>query len=93
MPYANLFEQLGFVTDLPGLPALLARLHAMPAAEFEARERRAAELNASHFTVDGVLRQIGLFLRTPEASDLVCQQLPPTTRDMLTAKGDAHAIA
>lgn len=82
VPYARLFEQLGFLSDLPGLPSLLARLHAMPPAELEARERRAAELNASHFLVPGVLEQIGLFMRAPTASDLVCQKLPPTTRDM-----------
>ena len=54
----------------------------MPPSEIEARERRARELNRSHFTVGGVLEQIGRFLVEPQASDLVCQRLPPSTRDM-----------
>ena len=83
VPYADLFAaQLGFVSDVAGLPTLLRRLRAMPAAQLEAREAAAAQLSASHFTLPGVLEQIERFLLAPATSDLRCQRLPPTPRDM-----------
>ena len=70
------------MTDLKGLPALLQRLQRMAPSELEARERRAAGVNASHFCLDGVLDQVGRFMLEPHTSDLVCQPLPPAPRGL-----------
>lgn len=82
LPYARLFRHdLGFATDLAGLPQLLRRLLNTSDAELERRERAAASLRDSHFTLAGVVDQIGRFMVRPSTSDLLCQRLPASTRD------------
>ena len=49
-------------------------------AEVLAREARARELAASHFSLAGVAAQVQAWL-IDEPSDLLCTRLPPTVRD------------
>ena len=62
------------------LPAVLARLHAMSAAELEARTARVLAARASHFSYDGTLEHVARFLLNDPArpSDLRCVPLPLT---------------
>ena len=80
VPYADLFPRVGFVANLTSLPALLRELAVTPPAELRRREALALRLAESHFSAEGVMRQIALFLRGG-ASDLRCAALPPTPRD------------
>lgn len=82
VPYADLFRQeLGFVTDLHGLDQLIAgQLERMTTADLRQRERRIVELRTSHFSFEGALEQIKLFLNGGD-SDLRCQKLPGSARD------------
>lgn len=86
VPYGDLYEQIGWSTNLRRLPAMLEQLSAgegsfAPAALRE-RERRARAIRDSHYSIAGVLEQIGLFMTRPEASDLRCIKLPPTPRGL-----------
>tara|TARA_B110001452_G_scaffold256792_1_gene250454 strand:- start:233 stop:1387 length:1155 start_codon:yes stop_codon:yes gene_type:complete len=81
VPYERLFKQeIGLVVDVDGLDALLRHLHAAPGtgAELEKRERAALRLRKSHFSLDGVITQIGRFLTAPHSADLQCRPLPPS---------------
>jgi hypothetical protein len=81
VPYRRLFvRELGFVASLKDLPRVLALVHALTPAEVAAREARASALVASHFSFNGTLAQVAKFLVNPRASDLECEQLPPTVR-------------
>jgi len=55
VPYPSLYEELGFSTDLEGLPKLLERIAKMPLKELKERERRIEEVAFSHFTREGTL--------------------------------------
>jgi len=77
VPYRHLFESIGFSTDVPGLPALLKRLQNMTDSELEQMEARGLQLRESHFTVEGMLRQVSSFLTGRNGGgDLRCQRLP-----------------
>lgn len=82
LPYEQLFrERLGFASNLRGLAGLLRDLANASSDELERRERTAANMSRSHFTLHGVMDQIGRFLRDPRRSDLQCQRLPRSVRD------------
>lgn len=80
IPYARLFGDVGFVTSVFGLPRLIWRLAWLNDTELLAREARARELAASHFSLSGVATQVQAWL-LDERSDLLCSLLPPTVRD------------
>ena len=51
------------------------------ARDLARRERTAARLRGSHFTLGGVMQQIQSWMLDPARSDLQCQRLPSTIRD------------
>ena len=63
-------KNIGFSTDLDGLPKLMKKLQEMPLQELERMEKQIRSLRASHFSY-----QISLFMKN-EASDLQCQKVP-----------------
>jgi hypothetical protein len=75
VPYANLFESFGFIATLDELPALVERLQQMTHADFRQREARIVRYRDSHFSMPGVMHQIGLFM-TGRTGDLQCMALP-----------------
>lgn len=82
VPYERLFRRsVGYVSSIADLPLLLHRLFNVTHDELERRERRAAALRASHFTLPGVMLQISRFMLEPWDADLQCQRLPPSLRD------------
>ena len=81
VPYEKLFRRsLGYVTDVVSLGALLTQLHAAPDANegLARRERFAEKVRDSHFSMRGVVAQIGRFLTAPRHADLLCRPLPRT---------------
>ena len=90
VPYARVFETVGFVARVAELPALLARLRrggARASAELAEREARARALRESHFDRWGLMRHVEGFMTGRPAlangapHDLVCQPLPASVRD------------
>ena len=77
LPYPDLYHKIGFSTDLEGLPNLLKKINDMDLQELERMEKRIRSLKATHFTYEGVLNQISLFMKNG-GSDLRCQKLPET---------------
>ena len=77
LPYPDLYKKIGFSTDLEGLPNLLKKINDMDLQELERMEERIRSLKATHFTYEGVLNQISLFMKDG-GSDLRCQKLPET---------------
>ena len=81
IPYEKLFRRrIGYGTDVRGLPRLLRRLSRTSDSELAVRERAAAALRVSHFTLPGVMEQISRFMTAPETADLQCRKLPRTVR-------------
>ena len=80
LPYPEVFARFGFVTDERGVPAVLAKLHAMPHDELEARTRAVVEAARTHWSYEGTLEQIARFMKGDPAqpSDLRCVPLPLT---------------
>ena len=84
VPYADLFSSFGYVTNLSGVPHVLRCVNALGPRTHARMERRAAELSGSHFSLAGVIEQVGLFMvGGTNASDLRCQKLPRTPRDLI----------
>ena len=84
VPYADLFSSFGYVTNLSGVPDVLRRVNALGPRTHARMERRAAELSGTHFSLSGVLEQIGRWMiGGTNASDLRCQKLPRTPRDLI----------
>ena len=79
LPYPDLYKKIGFSTDLEGLPNLLKKINDMDLQELERMEERIRSLKATHFTYEGVLNQISLFMKNG-GSDLRCQKLPETPK-------------
>jgi len=73
VPYELIWPQVGFSTDLDGLPTLLASLAEMPASEIKAREDVVESYRESHFTFSGALKQIQAFLT---ATDVIRTRAP-----------------
>jgi len=80
VPYPERVEEVGFITNMTGLPALLSRLLTMSDDEVRQREQGALELAKSHFSAYPVMQQMSRFMMG-NATDLVCQGLPRTIRD------------
>ena len=76
LPYTDLYPKIGFSTDLDGLPKLLEKINDMDLQELERMEEQIRSFRATHFTYEGVLNQISLFMKN--GSDLRCQKLPET---------------
>ena len=74
--YPDLYKKIGFSTDLEGLPELLKKINDMDLQELERMEKRIRSFKATHFTYEGVLNQISLFMKN--GGDLRCQKLPAT---------------
>jgi len=88
VPYPELFKELGYVTNLTGLPALLDRLRRTPPDEIDAHESTVVKFGESHFTPDALIGHIFDFLLwRNNGGDLRCQQLPPTVRDAEERRG------
>ena len=79
VPYADLFEQIGFITNMTSISQLIDELLETPISKLEQMEERVAILAKSHFSPEGILRQISLFM-TGNENDLRCQALPATLR-------------
>jgi hypothetical protein len=80
VPYIELFQEIGYITDASSLPALITdQLLNMTWDEIHDREQRIEALRTSHFLPPGAMEQIGYFL-TGEKNDLRCQALPPSER-------------
>ena len=79
VPYADLFSQIGFMSDMNSIGQLIDELLEFPVSRLEKMEERIATLIKSHFCPEGILHQIGLFM-TGKENDLRCQALPATIR-------------
>lgn len=77
VPYPDVYEQIGFSTDLKGLPKLMKKINDMDLKELARMEEHIRTLRASHFSPKGMLNQISLFMKNG-GSDLRCQKLPET---------------
>ena len=75
LPYPDMYEKIGFSTDLKGLPDLMKKINDMDLQELEHMEEQIHSVQATHFTPDGILNQISLFMKN-EGSDLQCRKLP-----------------
>ena len=81
IPYRlDLFEELGFVTHIDEVDALIETLKTMTTSEIEERERRILSLRESHFSLSGAMAHIQQFLLGDGDGDLRCQRLPDTMR-------------
>ena len=80
VPYPEVFARFGWVTDEPGLPAVLRAVHAMGVEELENRTRLVREVRASHFSYAGTLEQVSRFMLAEPSrpTDLRCVALPLT---------------
>ena len=78
VPYPEVFARFGWVTDEPGLPAVLRAVHAMTVQELENRTRLVLAARASHFSYEGTLEQVSRFMLAEPSrpSDLRCVALP-----------------
>lgn len=82
IPYADLYDQVGFKTKLEELPQMLEKLMAISAKELREMEAKVVEMRQTHFTTEGVLSRILQFMVGDVSnSDLRCQRLPRTLRD------------
>lgn len=77
VPYPDVYEKIGFSTDLKGLPKLMKKINDMDLKELERMEEQVRALRATHFSPKGMLNQISLFMKN-EGSDLRCQKVPAT---------------
>ena len=79
VPYAELYPQFGFASSLKELPALLEQMTHIPPSTWARMEAKATEMRESHFTLEGVMEQIQLFMqpnsgaKSGRRSDLRCQ--------------------
>ena len=82
VPYIELFKKVGYFSRTSTLESTLELLQRTSAGESKRREELLLLLRDTHFSLEGVLRQIYLFLLEGELlSDLRCQALPLTVRD------------
>ena len=84
VPYADLYYRIGWSLTNDELPHFLEQLAAgvgsfAPAALAQ-REKLAHAVRNSHFSMPGILEQIGRFMTDPNRSDVRCMRLPPTPR-------------
>ena len=79
VPYADVFKQIGFVMNMTSIGELIDELLETPVGQLERMEERVAVLAKSHFSPEGILQQIGLFM-TGNENDLRCQTLPATLK-------------
>jgi hypothetical protein len=78
VPYADLFQEIGYVTDAASLPNLIQKqLQHVTLDEIRRREQQMETIRTSHFSYEGVLDHIGHFL-IGATNDLRCQALPPS---------------
>mmetsp|Transcript_166196 Transcript_166196/g.403777 ORF Transcript_166196/g.403777 Transcript_166196/m.403777 type:complete len:436 (-) Transcript_166196:65-1372(-) len=75
IPYPRAYEKLGLATTVEGLPAVMERLMRLSDAEVEQLEARVVKFAESHYSLQGMTKQIASFL-AGGSSDLVCQRLP-----------------
>jgi len=79
VPYADLFNQIGFTANMTSIRQLVDELLETPVSQLEEMEKRVAILAKSHFSPEGILHQTGLFM-TGNRNDLRCQKIPATIR-------------
>lgn len=78
VPYADLFDKLGFVAHYKQLESLVDdKLLKLSNEEVKRREELIVSLRDSHFSFEGILRQMEKFLLN-EPNDLRCMALPPS---------------
>jgi hypothetical protein len=75
VPYVELFNSIGYSTDLRSLEGLASQLQNATTGEIQQRERQIETIRTSHFSFEGTLDQIGKYMKG-EKNDLRCQQLP-----------------
>ena len=78
LPYPDVFQGFGWATDVTGLPALLAELHAASDAEWRRREVLVASWRHL-WTMGGMIAELGRFMLDPRHSHLRCLRSPPTS--------------
>ena len=77
VPYSDLYKTIGFSTDVKGLPELMSKINDMDLQDLERMEEKIRALRSTHFTNEGLLDQISLFMKNA-GSDLRCQKVPAT---------------
>lgn len=82
VPYAGLFETIGFVVAIGDLKHFLeAQFAKLEDDDILRRQAVARNLTATHFTYEGAIDQIKKFILDPPSSALRCTHPPPTIRD------------
>jgi hypothetical protein len=78
IPYETLYwKHIGYVTDFTNILNFVEQtLQKLTDEEIRQKEQRIVSLRQSHFSIDGILHQIQLFMLYPNKSDLQCQPLP-----------------
>lgn len=80
VPYAELFDELGFVHSASNITSLVETLESISVDEIERRQKRIELLIDSHFSPAGVMQQIQSYM-LHKSTDLRCQALPRSIRD------------
>jgi hypothetical protein len=77
IPYRELFHEFGYETNVSGIQNLISQLKQLSTNEIYEKEQSIETLRRSHFSYEGVLDQIGLYIQGKK-SNLRCQSLPLT---------------
>ena len=77
VPYSDLYKTIGFSTAVKGLPELMRKINDTDLQDLERMEEKIKALRSTHFTNEGLLDQISMFMKN-EGSDLRCQTVPAT---------------
>jgi hypothetical protein len=78
LPYKTMYhKQIGYTTDFESTPSFVKQmLQRLTPDKIRQREQTIVSLRHSHFSINGILRQIYYFMISPAKSDLECQVLP-----------------
>jgi len=81
IPYRDRFREFGFAVTTSKLEQVLLRINSLNETEIRKLEHRIQAVSESHFTFQGIMKQISLFLlKGEQGSDLRCQGLPKSPR-------------
>lgn len=77
VPYPKIFSNFGFSVSIDDLPNFLHSLQNMSYEDLEQREASIALYRESHLSIQGIMNQIGLFMK--DDGDLLCGPSPLRT--------------
>ncbi len=81
VPYGDLYDTIGFKTNISFLPTLLEHVASLSGNEITDMEDRIVSFR-SHFTWEGLRKEILSFIRSGESHSLLkCQFVPHNARD------------